>query len=170
MTSVSSSMPRCFRSWIRAGGGLVDVAGQRPGASRVRSAVVIPAAVVELDEADIALGQPPGQQAVGGEGSRLADVVAIELVDVLRLLRCVHQLRDARLHPERHLVLRDARLDLRIADAVVQLAGSDAARPSSWLRRCSARDARRVGKIKHRIARAAELHALIPAGQKARAP
>ena len=35
--------------------------------------------------------------------------------DRVRLLRQVHQLRHRGLHPVRHLVLRDARLDLRIA-------------------------------------------------------
>ena len=49
------------------GGGLIGFArtGWRMPSGRV--AVVVPALVVELDEAHAALGQPAGEQAVGGE-------------------------------------------------------------------------------------------------------
>src|SRR6202041_3370214 len=78
-------------------------------------AVVIPIAMKELYGTDAALGQPPRQQAIGGEGSRLAGVLSVKLKGAGRLLRKVRQLGHRRLHAERHLVLRDARRDLRIA-------------------------------------------------------
>ena len=46
--------------------------------------MLVPAAVEELDEPDAALGQPAGQQAVGGEACPgLRDVGAVQLEDVL---------------------------------------------------------------------------------------
>ena len=70
------------------------------------------------DEADAALDQPAGQQAVVGE-RRLARLGAVQLEDVLAA-RCadVHQLRGAGLHAEGHLEGVDARGDLRVADCV----------------------------------------------------
>ena len=44
---------------------LADAAGQ--------PAVVVPAGVIELNEPHVALGQPSGQQAVGGKRPRLAE-------------------------------------------------------------------------------------------------
>ena len=81
--------------------------------------VLIPAAMIELDEAHVALGEPPRQQAVGGVRARLARLRAVHLEDRVGLLRQIHQVRHGRLHPVRHLVLRDARFDLRIAVRVV---------------------------------------------------
>ena len=48
-----------------------------------RFAVLVPAAVEELDEAHAALGQPAGQQAVGRERAGLLRVRAVQLEDVL---------------------------------------------------------------------------------------
>ena len=50
-----------------------------------QAAVVVPAGMIELDEPDAALGQPPGQQAVGRERARLAGVGAVKLEDVFGL-------------------------------------------------------------------------------------
>ena len=63
-----------------------DQARRRPGRCRapatgsfcVQAAVMVPAAMVELDEAHVALGQPPRQQAVRREGPRLPGVLAVE--------------------------------------------------------------------------------------------
>ena len=46
--------------------------------------MLVPAAVEELDEPHAALGQPPGQQAVGGEGPGLASLGAVQLEDRAR--------------------------------------------------------------------------------------
>ncbi len=60
------------------GGGLVGLAALvADGAGQ--AAVVVPALVVELDEADAALGQAAGEQAVGGEGAGRAAVGAVEV-------------------------------------------------------------------------------------------
>ena len=66
MTSVSSSMPRCFRSLISAAARLSTSLAATCDVV-LDAAVVVPVAVIELDEAHAALGQPPGQQAVGRE-------------------------------------------------------------------------------------------------------
>ena len=50
------------------GRGLVDLLGHA-GDLVFDAAVMVPVAVIKLDEAHAALGQPPGQQAVGGEGA-----------------------------------------------------------------------------------------------------
>ena len=81
-----------------------------------QAVVLVPAHVIELDEAHAALGQPAGQQAVGGVGAGLARIGAVQLEGGRRLLREVGQLRHGRLHAVRHLVLRDARGDLRVAE------------------------------------------------------
>ena len=99
---------------ISAAHALVDLAGRHRDVL-LDVAVVVPVAVIELDEAHAALGQPPGQQAVGGEGA-VAALGAVQVEDLLRLVGEVHQVRHAGLHAEGHLVLRDARGDLRIVD------------------------------------------------------
>ena len=53
------------------GRGLVGVAALAANLLGQRG-VLVPAHVEELDEAHAALGQPPGQQAVGGKRARLA--------------------------------------------------------------------------------------------------
>ena len=79
-----------------------------------------------------------------------------------RLVREVGQLRHRGLHPVRHLVLRDARCDLRIAE-LVQLhliqARHIVDEPPARLRA----EAGRIGQVEHRIAERTELHALVAA-------
>ena len=84
-------------------------------------AVLVPAAMIELDEAHAALGQPPRQQAIGGEGAGLAGVRAVQFEGAVRLLGQIGQLRHGGLHAVSHLILRDAGGDLGIAE-VFQLA------------------------------------------------
>ena len=88
-----------------------------------------------------------------------------------RLLREVGQLGHARLHAVGHLVLRDARGDLRVAEFARAAAGSASARSSSIARRPSRLDA--VGVRRGRApGRPAErnLHALVLRRQEAAAP
>ena len=75
---------------------------------------MVPAGMIELDEPDVALGQAAGQQAVGREGPRLAGVGAVEVEDVVGLLREVGHFRDRGLHPVGHLVLGDPGVDRRV--------------------------------------------------------
>ena len=97
------------------GAGLIGLAAL-PLDARRQVVVLIPALVIELDEPDAALRQPARQQAVRGERARLARVGAVERQRLLRFVGEVRHLGDGRLHAKRHLVLRDARLDLGIAD------------------------------------------------------
>ena len=75
--------------------------------------VMVPIAVVELDEPHAPFGQPAGQQAVGGKGA-IAPLRAIEIKCALRLIGKVDQLRHARLHLEGQLILREPGGDFRI--------------------------------------------------------
>ncbi len=86
-------------------------------------AVLVPAAMKELHEPHAPLAQPPGQQAVGGEGAGRARLGAVQLENVRRLVRHVGQLGHRGLHAVGHLVLRDARGDLRVAELVAASAG-----------------------------------------------
>ena len=110
-------MPRCFRSLISAAVG-------RSTSSALYSmpcfdrAVMIPVAVIELDEADAAFREPPRQQAIRRERS-VARLRAVGVQHALRLLAHVHQTGNAGLHLERHLVLRDPRQNLRIVQRLV---------------------------------------------------
>ncbi len=96
------------------GGGLVGFGALAADAGG-QAAVLVPALVVELDEAHAALGQPAGQQAVGGEGAGLAGYRR-------RRARTWSPARPTRfgdvghagLHAERHFVLGDARFDLGV--------------------------------------------------------
>ena len=73
--AASRSLTRAAQAWSTSRGGdghgLLDVA------------VVVPGAVVELDEPDAALGQPAGQQAVRGEAAVAGLLDAVEVEDAL---------------------------------------------------------------------------------------
>ena len=128
-TSVSSSMPRCFRSLISAAHGWSTSSAMTCDVV-LDVAVVVPVAVVELDEPHAALGQPAGQQAVRRERAvgrpSCRTGRAIFFGSSARSISSGH----AGLHPERHLVLADARGDLRIVDRRVLHAGSASATAS----------------------------------------
>ena len=132
---------------------------------------MVPVAMVELDEAHAALGQPPRQQAVVGERAGLARVRAVEVETCSRLLR------DRSVSSGTDDCIRNA-----ISYCAMRVAISGIAvvrRASRWLICASAsRYTRRfcavkpggVREIQHRIADRAELHALIARRQKAAAP
>ena len=101
--------------------------------------------MVDLNEPDAALGQPPRQQAGVRECAALCALLSVQLVDAVGFLRQVRQLRHGGLHAERHLELRDARQRLRVAhlailnlvqpaDAIEHPAAHLAAMPSGLLR------------------------------------
>jgi hypothetical protein len=131
--------------------------------------VLVPAAVIELDEPDVALGQPTGQQAIRSVSTGLPRVRPVHLESGVRLLRQVHQVGNGRLHPVGHLVLRDPRLDLRVAvrvvthrvellDGVQHRAARDLVHPG------------RIVEVQHRFAAGPEAHALIRRRQETAAP
>src|SRR5580700_8568189 len=80
--------------------------------------MVIPIAMIELDEAHTALGEASREQTIRCEGT-VAGMGSVDIEDTLRLLAHIHKTRHARLHFERHLVLRDTRGDLRIVHRCV---------------------------------------------------
>src|SRR4051812_21670429 len=90
-------------------------------------------------------------------------------MDVLRFTGTVYQFGHAGLHPESHFILRDAGFDFRVADTLVEalVQGGESIELAATL---LPRNAGRVREMQHRVARGAKLHALVTAGQKARAP
>ena len=79
-------------------------------------AVVVPIAMEQLDEADAALRQTPGEQTIRRECSRRLRVFTVELEGVFGFLRQIGELRHRALHLVRHLVLDDAGGNLRVAE------------------------------------------------------
>ena len=132
-TSVSSSRPRCLRSVIRraeAWSVVLALAADAVG----QAAVMVPALVVELDEAHAALGQPAGEQAVGGEGAGLAAPRGRRGRGRSSGSSRIGDLGHARLHAVGHLVLGDAGVDLGVAEVVVVDRVSSAKRSSIFRR------------------------------------
>ena len=131
--------------------------------------MLIPAAMVKLHETHIALQQAPRQQTVRRVTPRLACVWSVKIEGALRLLRKIQQIRHRSLHAEGHLVLRDARFDLGIAEFVqvhaIQLAG----RVEHFAARARV-DPLRIVQVEHRIAAGPEAHTLVIGGQEAAAP
>ena len=80
--------------------------------------MLIPAGVVELDEAHVALGEPARQQAIRRVGTRNAGFFAVKVVDVIGFAGQIDDLGHRRLHPVGHLVLVDARFDVRVVPGV----------------------------------------------------
>ena len=167
-TSVSSSMPRCLRSLIRAAEAW-STSLALTGMSRFSAAVHVPVAMVELDEPHAALGQPPGQQAVGRERAVVA--------------RGAVQVEDAAWAPWTRSISSGTLVCMRKAISYwamrVAISGSStvscrslfSALTASITSRCRAAvDARRVAQVVDRVAARLELHALVAAGQEAAVP
>ena len=136
---------------------------------REQVAVLVPARVHELHEADAPLKQPPGDEAVVRIRSLHENIGAVAGENVARLVREVDELGNARLHPERHLVLSDARVDLRIAhvDGVGRIHGCEIVEQGPPR---TARDAGGIREIRNEVAGVAEANPLEPARQKAAPP
>ena len=132
-------------------------------------AVLIPAAMVKLDETRPALGHAAREQTVVGEAAGLLHVRPVEVERRLGFIRDIHQLRHRGLHPKRHLILLDPRRGLRILIrfALLRVQLCHAIEHSAAFRGI---DAGWVRQEQHRVAAAAKLHALIFAGQEARTP
>jgi hypothetical protein len=191
-TSVSSSRPRALRSVIRPATRAVDLlAFDRQGlVDRLpgRGAVVVPAPVVELDEAHPGLDEAAREQAIIGEGWVVAACSARAGRPWRRWARrgrggrrrargCACRLTGD-VHHRRHAASacgRRARTgprasgsrDRRPASCSMRLS---ACTVSSMPRRSVAAHARRVAQVEHRIADRAALDALVDAGQEAAAP
>src|SRR5262245_5279536 len=142
---------------------------REPGGDVVIAAtVVVPAPVVELDETDAPFHEPPGEEAVVGEGG-LARARPVHRVDRPWLARDVDELRHARLHPVRLLVRGDATLDLRVAD-VQEVALVEALHHVEGAAADRRHDARWVRDGRDRLALRAELDALVSGREKPAPP
>ena len=139
---------------------------RRPLHMLLDSAVVIPVAVIELDETDAPLGEPPGEEAVGGERS-VASLRAVELERLGCLIGEIEEPRHARLHPEGELVLREPGGDLRIVDDLVVEAVELRDRVDD---RALAVEPDRRLDVQDGVSLGAKLDPLKPAGEEARMP
>ncbi len=83
--------------------------------------MLVPTAVEELHKSDVAFGQTSRQKTVVSVGARLASSIAVEFEGALRFVRKIHDFRSSGLHAEGHLILGDARLDLRVAEAAKRI-------------------------------------------------
>src|SRR3954468_14836535 len=128
--------------------------------------VLVPTHMEELHESHIALDQSPGQQTVAGVAAGLLNLGAIHLEDVFGLIGYVGELRYGRLHTERELVLRDAGLNLRVADGSKTL-GVQRGKIVEHFAAHLTVAARWIRKIQHRVFAAAKFDALILRWQKA---
>ncbi len=160
-------MPRCFRSATSAAAPRSTSAAAAGGVGLDRT-VVVPIAVVELDESHAALGQPPGEQAVAGKRA-VAPLGAVQVEHVLRLVVHIHQAGHAGLHAESHFVLADPGgnfgiVDRIVLDAVELLDGVDQVALPLGV------DPLGIAYIQHGIAHAAKLDPLESAGQKTGMP
>src|SRR5258706_6790055 len=132
-------------------------------------AVLIPAAMVELNKTDATFGHATGEQTIISESAGLLHIRAIHFESVLRLFGNVDQVRHGSLHAESHLVLADAGIYFRITEGLV-LPGVKLAQTVEHPPAGCAVNAGRIGKVKHGIACAAEIDALMFRWQKSRTP
>jgi hypothetical protein len=105
-----------FQVHDEGGAGLVGVLAVFLQVGR-EIAVLVPGFVEDLHETHSAFDQASGEQDRAGEIG-LARLDAVQVEDVFWLLRQVHQVRRAGLHPVSHLERVDARGDLRITNHI----------------------------------------------------
>jgi hypothetical protein len=161
-------MPRCFEIGDQRGAGLIGVLALL-GEDPWEIAVLIPAAVEELDEAHATFGEAAGKDAIGGDRCRVARIGAVEVEDVIGFIPQIGEFGDAGLHAKRHLVLRDTRFNVGIANVVkavtIEICGGVKERATPF-----AGDAGRIVEIKDRFAGTTQQHALVATGKEAGAP
>ena len=132
-------------------------------------AMLVPALMEKLDETDVALDEPPREQAVRSVGAGLFAVGAVELESFLGFAGEIGRLRHAGLHAEGHLGLRHAGVDFRV-ELLLGLVAVELAERVEHVAAHVRRDAFGIGEVKHRLLTRPELHALMFAGEKARTP
>lgn len=130
--------------------------------------MVVPIAVIELDEAHATFGETSGEQAIAGEGT-VSELATVLLEDSGIFIAEVHEPGDTGLHLESHFILGDAGSDFGIIDMRLELSielvdGGDIALIPF---------ARKVGwvlEVEDGIATASELDALVSAREEAIVP
>lgn len=130
--------------------------------------VVIPAAVIQLDEANAPLRQSPSEEAVRGIGT-IPRRAPIALQGLRRLRRDVHEAGNGSLHLEGHLILRDASFDLGFVATFPEKPIHLAHGFDQFLLSVT-RDSGRILDVVHGVPLGLELHALVLAGKKSVAP
>ena len=135
----------------------------------LEAAVVVPVLVIELDETDAPLGEPPGENAVGGERAGVPCIGAVLFDQVVRLVGEIGHLGHARLHPEGHLVVGDPGRDLGVGDPL-KLMLVQLPQAVEQLAAVVGIDTRGIGDVEHGIAAGAKPDRLMTRGQEARAP
>jgi len=152
------------------GAGLVDVAALTANLAG-EIAVLIPAAVHELHEADAAFDHAPGEQTISCETAVGGILLQpIHLLDMGRFGGEVGEFRNGHLHLVRHFVLGDAGLDFRVAE-VLGGEGIEFADAVEHLTAVGTVDAGRVGEIENGIAGpGAEANTLVLGGKETGPP
>jgi hypothetical protein len=87
-------------------------------------AVLIPAGMHQLHKANSTFQQASSNQAVVGERALDQSIGAIAIQSRFGLAGKIDQIRDARLHPKRHLILSNSGVDFRITIIRQMLPGS----------------------------------------------
>ena len=131
--------------------------------------MLVPAAVVELHKPNVALGEAAGHEAVVGVGARGLHIGSIHVERLLGFVREIGEFRHGGLHAVGHFVLGNAGDDLGVHALVgllVVLTGELVEHAAA----VGAVDAIRILEEKNRLAAAAEVDALVLAGQEARTP
>ena len=132
-------------------------------------AVLIPTGMHQLHKPYTALKQPPGDQAVVGEGAVLERVGAVSGEGRLRFVGEVNKVGDACLHPKRHFILSNPCVDFGVAvvGQVRLIQGGHVVkhRPSPFRAH-----SQRVGEIGNEISGVAESDPLIAARQESASP
>ena len=80
--------------------------------------MLVPAAVVDLDEAHAAFGHAAGEQGAVGEGAGFFDVRAVEFADAVGFLGEIGEFGHRGLHAEGHFILGDAGEGFRVEGRV----------------------------------------------------
>ena len=170
MTSVSSSKPALLQVLDQRRRGLVGVAALDVELGG-QVAVLVPAGVHDLHEPHAALDQPAGHQAVVGERALLAGPRGRTSSSTSAgSLREVGQLGHAGLHLDTPSRTGRCAWRSRGRRSRCSFISFSRAMSSSRPRRICAAHAVGVRQVEHRVAAAAELHALEPRRQEARAP
>lgn len=98
----------------QGGAGAVDFGGaEREFLAEL--GVMVPIAVIELDEAGAAFGQAAGEQAIGGERA-VAGLAAVHGEGFGTFVGEIHEAGHAGLHAEGHFVLGDPGVDFGVVD------------------------------------------------------
>ena len=123
------------------------------------AAVMVPVLVIELDEPHAALGQPAGQQAVRGERA-VARLAAVELERSSAARRWMSISSGTLACIWNAISYWAMRVAISGSSTSASYCALSALIASTTSPCCVARDARRVAQIQHRVALAAQMHAL----------